>query len=425
MKIADIRDANMFQSLVHRLMVAERGADFHVPDDSGGDRGNDGYDATKGILYAIYCPEKPDTADYRRKALSDLKKAIQLASEPGYSVRQWIFVTPTPIREQLQAEIRATAGSAGLNVGFLADVHLEDLLRRHPHIRDELPDMEYPQVARQLDAIRAPLSPLRVFLTLESQVPDEDLERVFAKDAGYRRYSSDGPLPPPPDGPPPGTSSCRLFQSDGFLDIQDGKLVGAGLIHLMGPGFPFNRRPASHTVCRISGSSLKDVIGPNEPLCMHPEIVVEIRKGSEAGQGGAPKMITFRSKMDDARKVLRLSAIDNTVFADFLTDNIYPLQVDGSKWSHHDLSGATLRIRLRFFFVEGLACLPESSWPRLNALQLLIDGLYVISMQEETIATQLSGHSTEVQLTGDAVSPTIELEYTLPPTDFVQTLSQS
>jgi len=91
MKIADIRDPTAFQRLVHRLLVAERGADFHIPDDSGGDRGNDGYDADKGILYAIYCPDKPNTADYRSKSLSDLKKAAHLATQPGYSITRWVL----------------------------------------------------------------------------------------------------------------------------------------------------------------------------------------------------------------------------------------------------------------------------------------------------------------------------------------------
>lgn len=122
-------------------------------------------------------------------------------------------MTPTPLREQLHAEIRAAATALGLKAGFLADAHLEDLLRKHPHIRDELPVMEYPQVARQLDAIRAPFSPLRVFSTLESEVQDKDLARVFSKHPGYRRFPADQPLPGPPDGPPPGTSTCRLFQS--------------------------------------------------------------------------------------------------------------------------------------------------------------------------------------------------------------------
>lgn len=154
MKIADIRDPKLFQRLIHRLFIAERGSDFHVPDDSGGDRGNDGYDPTRGILYAVYCPEKPDTADYRRKAFSDLQKAQTLSQQPGYSISSWVFVTPTPLREPLQAELRARGATHNLAAAFLADAHLEDLFRRHPHLRDEFPQLEYPDVARQLAGIR-------------------------------------------------------------------------------------------------------------------------------------------------------------------------------------------------------------------------------------------------------------------------------
>jgi tetratricopeptide (TPR) repeat protein len=154
MKISDIRDPKLFQRLVHRLFVADRGVDFQVVDDSGGDGGNDGYDAARGILYAIYCPEKPESADYRRKAVSDFDKAVVLASKPGYHISSWVFVTPTPLREPLQAELRALGEANSLTVAFLADTHLEDLFRQYPHLRDEFPELEYPNVAVQLEEIR-------------------------------------------------------------------------------------------------------------------------------------------------------------------------------------------------------------------------------------------------------------------------------
>jgi tetratricopeptide (TPR) repeat protein len=166
MKIADIRDPRLFQRLVHRLFVAERGSDFQVPDDSGGDRGNDGYDAARQILYAIYCPEKPDTADFRRKALSDLAKAATLATQPGYSISSWVFVTPSALREPLQAELRAAAAAHRFAVAFVSALHLEDLFRRYPYLRDEFPELEYPNVAEQLGAIRQLLeSPQRSLST--------------------------------------------------------------------------------------------------------------------------------------------------------------------------------------------------------------------------------------------------------------------
>ena len=154
MKIADIRAPDLFQRLVQRLFVAERGTDFQIVDDSGGDRGNDGYDAVRGILYSIYCPERPETADFRRKARSDLAKARKLMQQPGYHLRDWAFVTPTPIREALQAELRAEAESYGLTAQFISAVHLEDFYLRSEHLRDAFPELEYPRITRELRAIR-------------------------------------------------------------------------------------------------------------------------------------------------------------------------------------------------------------------------------------------------------------------------------
>lgn len=157
MKIRDIRDPHLFQRLVQKLYIAERGQEFQVVDDSGGDRGNDGYDVGRQLLFAIYCPEKPDTADYRRKALSDLRKAIALKERPGYSITSYLFITPTALREPLQAELRALAEDSGLTMMFVADDHLEDMYRRHPHLHDEFPELEYPRVAEALEAIKEEL----------------------------------------------------------------------------------------------------------------------------------------------------------------------------------------------------------------------------------------------------------------------------
>ena len=41
MRISDIRDPNLFQRLVRKLMIAEHGFDYQVVDDSGGDGGLD------------------------------------------------------------------------------------------------------------------------------------------------------------------------------------------------------------------------------------------------------------------------------------------------------------------------------------------------------------------------------------------------
>ncbi|WP_396216826.1 hypothetical protein [Gemmatimonas sp.] len=153
MRIGEIRDPNLFQRLVQSLYVAERGVAFQIVDDSGGDAGNDGYDTERGILLSIYCPEKPDSADYLRKGRSDLNKVMKLKSKPGYSIREWWFVVPTELREPVQSNLRSAGNEHGLPVSFIGEVHLEDLYRKHPHLHDKFPELAYPIVAAKLDQL--------------------------------------------------------------------------------------------------------------------------------------------------------------------------------------------------------------------------------------------------------------------------------
>jgi hypothetical protein len=145
----------LFQRLVRRLYIAERGFDLQVVDDSGGDRGNDGYDAKNGLLLAIYCPEKPVSADFVRKAKIDLAKAIELRSTKGYSIREWAFVTPVPLRDPAQAELRSMAADGGMVAKFISDEHLEEMYRRFPHLHDDFPELEYPRVGEDVQKILA------------------------------------------------------------------------------------------------------------------------------------------------------------------------------------------------------------------------------------------------------------------------------
>lgn len=163
MKISEIRDSALFQRLVQSLFAADRGYEFAIVDDSGGDRGNDGYDASRGILYAIYCPEKLGSdAKYLKKLREDLVKAIVLASAPGYRFSQWVVVTPFPLREPVQTELRAEAAKAGLTAAFMSEPHLEAIYLKFAHLHDSFPELAYPQVHaalrdvnRKLDAMLA------------------------------------------------------------------------------------------------------------------------------------------------------------------------------------------------------------------------------------------------------------------------------
>lgn len=160
-RIAEIKDPGLFQRLVSALFIADQGHSFQVVDDSGGDRGNDGYDPQRGILYAIYCPEKPlNGARSLAKARGDLAKARQLLSDPGYKFSDWVFVTPIPLRETVQATIRADAQAAGLTASFMSAAHLEAIFLRHPELRDVFPELNYPRVEKALQEISQKLDEL-------------------------------------------------------------------------------------------------------------------------------------------------------------------------------------------------------------------------------------------------------------------------
>lgn len=148
-------------------------------------------------------------------------------------------------------------------------------------------------------------------------------------------------------------------------------------------------------------------------------------RGSKPTRAGARPAIAFRSAMADADKTLRLCALDNSVFADFLTGAMSPTPVDASTWSLYDLGGSTLRFTFTFFYVDGIASLPESSWPRLNGVHLVVGDRYVISMPDRSVDAQRRGRSTQVRLAAGAVAPTIHIECSLPLADFVKGLAEA
>jgi hypothetical protein len=154
MRISEIRDPNLFQRLMRKLMIAEHGIDYQVVDDAGGDGGLDGFNRTTGDLHAFYCPEKPLSARYRQKYQSDLVKARQLRDEKQYLIRRFVFVTPEPMREPEQRTLRDLARKENFEDGInLGGEHLEVLLTNHPEILPQFPEISYPQVEQKLDRI--------------------------------------------------------------------------------------------------------------------------------------------------------------------------------------------------------------------------------------------------------------------------------
>lgn len=154
MGIPDIKDPNLFQRLVRKLMICEHGSSYQVVDDSGGDGGLDGFNRSTGELRAIYCPEKHESTRFRRKFQTDLEKAVLLRDEKHYPIKQFIFVTPRPMREPDQRLLRDVARNKGFEDGInINGEHLEALFARYPEIAPQFPELSYPKLEQKLNRV--------------------------------------------------------------------------------------------------------------------------------------------------------------------------------------------------------------------------------------------------------------------------------
>ncbi len=261
-------------------------------------------------------------------------------------------------------------------------------------------------------ALQAPLLPCRVFFTLQIEAQDEDVKRVFANQPGYQTYGPDQPMPPPPLGLPNGMMTGRLHSTDGYVDYRDGHLEAAGITLPELPTYNTIHRATTHTVCRVSREALSQFISPNEPLCMLPEVTVEIYKRGRPSKPNARPDLVLSSIMGSAHQALRLTALDNVVFADFATPELAPTPADATGWSLNDISGAFLRFSLQFFYVDGVATLPRASWPVLRNLQLLLRGdRLAVAFSNELLASQMQDEAPSPRIVSGAVAPRITFEY--------------
>ena len=183
MQIEEIRSPELFQRLVRKLFTSELGTDYRLVDDSGGDGGLDGYDKKRKHLHAIYCPKKPNSADFRRKFKSDLEKVKTLRDEKGYDINVFVFITPQPLREPEIRELRDKAFDYGFLDGIsLSNEYLETLFRKHPEIVDDFPELNYPRIEQELHQINETLRSLK---RLQKDAKEQPIEPVTEHQKKY------------------------------------------------------------------------------------------------------------------------------------------------------------------------------------------------------------------------------------------------
>ena len=157
MKISEIRNPQIFQVLCQSLLCAEF-KDTQIVRDSSGDGGIDAYVPSTKTLYAMYCPKNVPTPKgyFQRKIRKDLEKAVKLRDQKGYDITIWIFLTPEPMEEDLHRYLGSKISEAGFAEGAnQSELHLQDMLLRHSHLRSQFPILILPDVESSLQEIQA------------------------------------------------------------------------------------------------------------------------------------------------------------------------------------------------------------------------------------------------------------------------------
>lgn len=274
------------------------------------------------------------------------------------------------------------------------------------------------EIQASVKALQSPLLPCALFLTLELVAKDEDVERIFSKEEGFRAYGPDRPMPPPPLGLPPGVQDGRLFSPRGYLDYRGGIVEEACFFHLDHPGFNRIYRKIKHTACVLEAETFSDA----EPFFAKPKAQIELFFDGKPGSVESKASLVLKSSML-AAKVARAYALDNSIFVDFVANSLSPAPL-GSNWSITNLKSAFIKVTLDFFYIEGVMHLPRESWPRLHNCQLWFGGSspQVLAFSIEQLSKQTTRENPEPIAAGMAVYPQIVFEVRMDATAYANNL---
>jgi hypothetical protein len=258
-----------------------------------------------------------------------------------------------------------------------------------------------------VQALQAPLLPCGLFLTLELVGKDEDVERIFSKQDGFRAYGPDRPMPPPPIGLPPGMSEGRLHRPGGYVDYRNGFVEAAGFYDLKHPGFNTIHRSVQNTICVLDASNFSDA----EPFFAKPAAQIEFFFDGKPTSVNLKPSLTLKGSMM-AVEVIRAYALDTHIFVDFGARSLSPTPL-GSSWSTNNLKRAFIRVTIDFFYIMGVMHLPKESWPALHNVQLWFGSSpnQLLTFSVEQLRTQITRENPKPLATGQAVCPQILFEF--------------
>jgi hypothetical protein len=248
-------------------------------------------------------------------------------------------------------------------------------------------------------AVQTPLLPCGVFLTLRFEATDEDLERVYGGQAGFREL-------PPPLSPQDG----RHFWRDRYFDIRNSVIESAGFFRNEHPGYNVLHRDVKHTVARFDPEKCNKPLSGNEPLFLPP--LVTLKLYCDGRPTSADTVPTIILKTDLRSDCLRDScALDNSVLVDYGFKRLSVAPPDATGLSVTSLRGSFIHLSVDFFYVKPYWCLPEESWPRLHNFQIWLgSNRHLMTFTLEDLSEQIIRVNPNPIARGDAVMPQIIFE---------------
>jgi hypothetical protein len=155
-EIRQINNPQEFVEICNTIFTEKYKEDFQVINGSRADQGNDGYIFSEKCILAIYCPIRPEKKtdqDYRKKIVSDLKKAKQLHDSGKLKIERWTFVTPSRISNEVFTYLKSKATELGFAGNHLEATFLSGEFCKNEHLLKKFPRLHIPKIESLLEAL--------------------------------------------------------------------------------------------------------------------------------------------------------------------------------------------------------------------------------------------------------------------------------
>lgn len=153
-------DENEFEEFVSQLF-SEEFPSFQAIEGSGGDGGLDGLDGK--TVFQMYFPEPKNRnkRNYLKKIDESITKLQATMEKESLLVERWVLVVPEDLSASVVTYLSRKSSETGIELLHWGATKLGSLLSRHPHIRDNFPEVFLPDMKSDLVQVKLDVQSLR------------------------------------------------------------------------------------------------------------------------------------------------------------------------------------------------------------------------------------------------------------------------